>query len=131
MLSFRIRSYAASIKNKGMYRSTSHKIYLFKSFFSTAMLPLAIHDIMFNFSDMYLVAIRKKQDFVETCCNAGMLTAVATVLLHNGGFCNNCTPKRCLHISVWKFVKITSLCSTWKKINFLNIILTQNHACMA
>ncbi len=23
-----------------------------------------------------------------------------TVLLHYGGFCNNCTPKRCLHISV-------------------------------
>jgi hypothetical protein len=23
-----------------------------------------------------------------------------TVLLHNGGFCNNCTPKRCLYISV-------------------------------
>ncbi len=22
------------------------------------------------------------------------------VLLHYGGFCNNCTPKRCLHISV-------------------------------
>jgi hypothetical protein len=21
-------------------------------------------------------------------------------LLHNGGFCNNCTPKRCLHILV-------------------------------
>jgi hypothetical protein len=21
-----------------------------------------------------------------------------SVLVHNGGFCNNCTPKRCLHI---------------------------------
>jgi hypothetical protein len=71
-------------------------------------------------------------------------------LLHNGGFCNNCTPKRCLHISVhfqskctikrpfhttatWKawnyeIMKTTSLCSAWKKELFDNIILTQNHA---
>ncbi len=66
------------------------------------------------------------------------------VLLHNGGFCNNCTPKRCLHNAhtrsiskqrhyktppfhttatwkVWNFMRTTSLCSVWKK-NFLAIL---------
>jgi hypothetical protein len=28
------------------------------------------------------------------------LTILRMVLLHNGGFCNNYTPKQCLHISV-------------------------------
>jgi hypothetical protein len=32
------------------------------------------------------------------CDNGGV--AVVRKLQHNGGFCNNCTPKRCLHISV-------------------------------
>ncbi len=65
-----------------------------------------------------------------------------SVLLHNSGFCNSCTPKRCLHISafpnkckctviqviqpfhttatwkVWNFMNTTSLCFAWKKLTF-------------
>jgi hypothetical protein len=71
---------------------------------------------------------KKKQDFVETCCTAGMLTAVATVLLHNGGFCNNCTPKTVLaNINLEIYENYITLFYL-EKINLLNIILTQNHA---
>ncbi len=73
---------------------------------------------------------------------------ISTVLLHNGGFCNNYTPKRCLHMSVhfqtnalktlflhkgymksMEFYKnyITLFCLDKNKL-VDNIILTQNHA---
>jgi hypothetical protein len=29
-----------------------------------------------------------------------LISDLLTVLLHNSGFCNNCTPKRCLHKKV-------------------------------
>jgi hypothetical protein len=43
--------------------------------------------------------------YLTACCYASSYSSFSPalfsmVLLHNGGFCNNCTPKRCLHISV-------------------------------
>jgi hypothetical protein len=34
----------------------------------------------------------------RTCRPCFPVLTYFTMLLHNGGFCNNCTPKRCLHI---------------------------------
>jgi hypothetical protein len=70
-----------------------------------------------------------------------------TVLPHNGGFCNNCTPKRCLYTSVHSkqmhykttcshkgymkslefYEKYITMFFLEKKLIFNNIILTQNH----
>ncbi len=86
--------------------------------------------------------------FVETLLDHGAhrvyCTPEVTLLLHNGGFWINCTPKRCLHKKIGafpnKYTKNTHftqrlleksgnsrklLCSIWKKTN---ITLTQNHA---
>jgi hypothetical protein len=37
---------------------------------------------------------------LETALKVKQTSTLNMVLLHNGGFCNTCTPKRCLHISV-------------------------------
>ncbi len=70
--------------------------------------------------------------------NLSTVKCAEWVLLHNGGFCNNCTPKQ-RHYKilfshngytwkVWIFLKITALCSVWKTQILDNIILTQNYA---
>ncbi len=54
-----------------------------------------------------------------------------TVLEQIGEFLNNKTPfSHNSHMKSLEFIKITSLCSVWKKETFWDIILTQKQECM-